>query len=113
MSDDLKGRVALVTGAAQGIGLEVARVLATRGATVALCDLADEAPDALEVVGGDAAYFRCDITDADGVAATVKAVVERFGGLQILVNNAGIAIDGLLLRCKPACLFAVLRNRNS
>ena len=109
MSQDLAGRVALVTGAAQGIGLEVARTLSLRGAQVALCDLAEEAPAAVEALGGEAAYFRCDVTDADQVTAAVNAAVERFGGLQILVNNAGIAIDGLLLRCKLADWERVLQ----
>ncbi|MBK8482217.1 MAG: 3-oxoacyl-ACP reductase FabG [Proteobacteria bacterium] len=99
-SKDLEGRTALVTGGAQGIGLETAKLLAAAGARLAICDLAESGEAALQAVGGTAAYFRCDVSDADAVERTVAAVVERFGTLDILVNNAGIAIDGLLLRLK-------------
>lgn len=99
-SKDLEGRTALVTGGAQGIGLETAKLLAAAGARLAICDLAESGEAALQAVGGPAAYYRCDVSDAEAVERTVAAVVERFGTLDILVNNAGIAIDGLLLRLK-------------
>lgn len=99
-SRDLEGRTALVTGGAQGIGLETAKLLAAAGARVAICDLAENGEAALQALGGAGAYFRCDVSDAEAVERTVGAVVERFGTLDILINNAGIAIDGLLLRMK-------------
>lgn len=106
---ELTGRVAMVTGAAQGIGRAIARQLGQAGARVALCDVVEQADEAVAEAGEQAGYFRCDVTDLAQVEATVKAVVERFGGLHILVNNAGIAIDGLLLRTKPGDWDRVLR----
>jgi len=103
VTDDLyslDGRVAIVTGSGQGIGLEIARLLAESGAHVAVCDIADNPPDAMEQWAGQAAYFRCDVSDPSSVDGMVAQVVERFAGLHILVNNAGIAIDGLLMRTK-------------
>jgi 3-oxoacyl-[acyl-carrier protein] reductase len=99
---ELEGRVALVTGAAQGIGHAVAVALGRAGAEVALCDVAppEAAAAALGEAGPKASYHRCDVSDAAAVERTVKDVIERHGGLHILVNNAGIAIDGLLLRSK-------------
>ena len=93
----LEGRVALVTGAAQGIGRAVAQALGQAGAKVALCDLGDEAGEALAEAGPGAAYFRCDVTDQEAVEQMVDRLVEELGGLHILVNNAGISIDGLLM----------------
>lgn len=93
----LQDRVAMVTGAAQGIGRAIADKLARMGAKVACCDLVQPEGE----LPTEAAFFECDVTNRDQVEATVKAVVERFGGLHILINNAGIAIDGLLMRTKP------------
>lgn len=101
MSDrDLTGRVAMVTGAAQGIGLTIARLLGEAGASVALCDVVPDADEALAQVPGGR-YFRCDVTRREEVDRTVKGIVDQMGGLHILVNNAGIAVDGLLLRTRP------------
>ena len=92
-SYDVSGRVALVTGAARGIGYETARALYERGASVAVLDLdAGEAEAAAERVGADRTLaLAADVTDAAAMEAAVEATVERFGGLDIVVANAGIA----------------------
>jgi NAD(P)-dependent dehydrogenase (short-subunit alcohol dehydrogenase family) len=89
---DLNGKVALVTGGARGIGFETARQLHLRGASVAVLDLdAGEAREAAERIGPRAFGVRADVTDEGGMLAAVAAVVDRFGGLDIAVANAGIA----------------------
>jgi NAD(P)-dependent dehydrogenase (short-subunit alcohol dehydrogenase family) len=89
---DLNGKVALVTGGARGIGFETARQLHLRGASVAVLDLdADEAREAAERIGPRAFGVHADVTDEGGTLAAVAAVVDRFGGLDIAVANAGIA----------------------
>jgi NAD(P)-dependent dehydrogenase (short-subunit alcohol dehydrogenase family) len=90
----LDGKVALISGAARGIGAETARRMAEAGAKVAIGDVLDErgleTARAIESAGGAAIYTRLDVTrDADWTAA-VGAVTGRFGGLDILVNNAGV-----------------------
>ncbi len=96
----LKDRVALVTGSAQGIGLAIAKKLGEAGARVALCDVLPIPEEHAKQIPSETAAFKCDVTDGEQVEKTVKAVIQRFGGLHILVNNAGIAIDGLILRSK-------------
>ncbi|TDQ53729.1 SDR family NAD(P)-dependent oxidoreductase [Actinorugispora endophytica] len=87
----LDGRVAVVTGAASGIGLECARVLSASGARVVLADIdEDAAARAAEALPGEAHPVRVDVTDPDSVDAMAAAAVERFGGLHVAVNNAGI-----------------------
>ncbi len=100
----LSGRVALVTGASQGIGRATALRLAAEGAHVAL---AARSLDKLEAVaaeiaaaGGSAKAFALDMASEDSIKACAKAVVEHFGKLEILVNNAGITRDILALRMK-------------
>jgi len=89
---DLNGKVALVTGAARGIGFETARQMHLRGASVAVLDLdADEAREAAERIGPRAIGLAGDVTDQNAMMATVAEVVEKFGGLDIAIANAGIA----------------------
>jgi NAD(P)-dependent dehydrogenase (short-subunit alcohol dehydrogenase family) len=89
---DPNGKVALVTGAARGIGFETARQLHMRGASVAVVDLnASEAREAAERIGERAIGIATDVTDHSAVMQSVAEVVERFGGLDIVVANAGIA----------------------
>lgn len=90
--DRVKGKVCIVTGAALGIGYACAKRLVEEGARVALFDLHDDEGAALARELGDAAgYWRVDVSDEAAVAAAVAQVVERFGALHVLVNNAGIA----------------------
>lgn len=89
MAGRLEGKVALVTGAASGIGAATARLMAAEGAKVVLADVADAGPVAAEI-GENALALRLDVTDPAGWAATVAETEKRFGGLNILVNNAGI-----------------------
>ena len=90
----IRDRVALVTGAGRGIGLEICKTLAAEGVRVAVNDLfeerAQEGAGEIAKGGGSAMGVAGDVTDSDSVAAMVKRVVEEFGAVDILVNNAGI-----------------------
>jgi NAD(P)-dependent dehydrogenase (short-subunit alcohol dehydrogenase family) len=89
---DLNGRVALVTGAARGIGFETARQMHLRGASVAVLDLDEaEAREAAERIGERAIGIGADVTDIGAMQAAVAETVEKLGGLDVAVANAGIA----------------------
>jgi 3-oxoacyl-[acyl-carrier protein] reductase len=110
----LAGKVALVTGASQGIGRETALALAEAGANVAVAARNEEklARLAEEIAsrGSAALVVKMDVADAEQVKAGFKSVVEKFGKLDILVNNAAITRDGLALRMKPEDWDAVIRT---
>ncbi len=89
---DLNGKVALVTGAARGIGYETARQIHLRGGSVAVLDLdAEKSREAAERIGERALGIGADVTDHGAMQAAVAEIVERFGGLDVAVANAGIA----------------------
>jgi NAD(P)-dependent dehydrogenase (short-subunit alcohol dehydrogenase family) len=93
----LNGKVALVTGSARGIGYETARHMHMRGASVAVLDLdAEEAHEAAERIGERAIGIGADVTDHGAMMAAVAETVERFGGLDVAVANAGIAQSRLM-----------------
>ena len=103
---DLKGQVALVTGASQGLGRAIAIAFGKSGAKVAcvarnVAKLA-ETVEAVKAAGGEAVAYACDVTDGKSVDELVEKVVAELGGLHILVNNAGITRDTLLPRMEDA-----------
>ena len=99
----LKGKTAVVTGGARGIGKCAALALADAGANIALLDvLVDVHETAREIaaLGVEAEGYIADVTDAEQIGEIIKQVLDRFGTLDILVNNAGITRDNLLMRMK-------------
>ena len=110
----LKDKVALVTGASQGIGWDIAQALVVAGAKVAVAARTEEKLALLvgeiETAGGEAIAVKMDVADAEQVKAGFKQVIEKFGRLDILVNNAAITRDGLAVRMKADDWDAVLRT---
>jgi 3-oxoacyl-[acyl-carrier protein] reductase len=111
---DLEGRVALVTGGAQGIGRAIALNLAQGGASVAVTDMQraklDEVVKEIEDKGGKALALSVDVTDVAAVQAMVERALEALGKVDILVNNAGITRDSLAMRMKTGDWDAVLKT---
>jgi 3-oxoacyl-[acyl-carrier protein] reductase len=110
----LKDKVAVVTGASQGIGRETSLALAEAGAKVVVAARNEEKLAALvseiTAAGGEAFAVKMDVADADQVKAGFKQVIEKFGRLDILVNNAAVTRDGLAMRMKKEDWEAVLQT---
>lgn len=109
----LKGKTAVVTGGSRGIGKAICLKFAENGADIAFLYAgntakAEETQKELEALGVKAKAYQCNVADADAVAAVVKEIVKDFGGIQILVNNAGITKDKLVPMMKAADFDAVI-----
>ena len=93
---DLTGRVALITGGSSGLGVQFAKALANQGADIALCarrmNRLEEVKKEIEAIGSKCYIHKCDVTHPDEIAATVKDTAEHYGKIDILINDAGLAI---------------------
>lgn len=108
---ELEGKVAIVTGAARGIGKAIARKLSQEGAAVVICDLIEEisaTAEELRSEGGNILPLQVDVTDMEAVESMVQTVIDKLGRIDILVNNAGIVRDALLVRMKESDWDAVI-----
>ncbi len=112
MAQELEGKVAMVTGAATGIGAACARALAREGAVVACTSLPTDPTqavvDGIIAAGGKAINKPLNVTNADEAQRVVEEIAAELGGLHILLNNAGITDDGLFMRMKPESWRKVL-----
>lgn len=108
----LEGRVALVTGGARGIGKAICERLAEEGASLAIVDImqdvADETANEFKAKGVNAAAFSANVAKVEDADKTIKAVIEEFGKIDILINNAGITRDTLMMRMSEADWDAVI-----
>ena len=112
MGQRLKGKVALITGSARGIGYAIASVFAKEGAAIVLSDVNEEilnqAREKIEALGAETLSCKADVTNGNRVDEIIKKTVDKFGKIDILVNNAGITKDGLLMRMSEADWDSVL-----
>ena len=113
MAGALEGKVAVVTGSSRGIGKAAALAIASEGAKVVVnyarsSAAADDVVKAIADQGGEAIALQADVSQADQVDAMIKATMDKFGRIDVLVNNAGITRDTLLLRMKPEDWQAVI-----
>lgn len=111
----LTGKVALITGAGKGIGCEIAKTLASYGATVVLNyahskDAAEQAAEEIRSEGGTAGTYGCNVADFDAVGDMIKNVAKEYGKIDILVNNAGITKDNLAMIMKEEEFDAVINT---
>ena len=111
----LHGKIALVTGASRGIGRAVALRLAAEGAKVAInfagnLEKAQEVKAIIEANGGNAMLVQCDVSDFSAVEQMIKQITDNWKSIDILINNAGITRDALLLRMKPEDFDAVINT---
>ncbi|MCK5706112.1 MAG: 3-oxoacyl-[acyl-carrier-protein] reductase [Candidatus Aureabacteria bacterium] len=101
---NFSGQTAIITGAGQGIGREIALKFAEAGANIAVCDvMEDKVAQTAELCkdkGVKSASYICDVRNADGVKETVNKILDNFGKIDILINNAGVTRDGLLMKMK-------------
>jgi len=109
---DLNGKIALITGSARGLGKAIAEKLASRGAAVVisdvLMDLAEQTVTEFKSMGYDALAMKADVTDSEDVGKMIDEIVARFQTLDIVVNNAGITKDALLIRMSEEAWDKVL-----
>jgi len=107
----LENKVAIVTGAARGIGKAIAQKLSREGATVVICDLMEEISATAEELSSEGATvlpIKVDVTNTEAVESMVQETIDKLGRIDILVNNAGIVRDALLVRMKESDWDAVI-----
>ncbi|MCK5487134.1 MAG: 3-oxoacyl-[acyl-carrier-protein] reductase [Desulfobacterales bacterium] len=104
-----ENKVVMVTGGAAGIGRVTAENFAKEGARIAICDVNPEAGEtAAKALGPEASFEKVDVADSTGVSSWVEGVFEKYGQIDVLVNNAGITRDSLIMRMKEADWDAVI-----
>ena len=114
----LNGKIALVTGAAKGIGRAIALALAAEGAVVVVNyngsrERAEQTLEEIRALGADGCVYQCNVADTEAALAMVKEVTARYGRLDILVNNAGITRDNLIMKMSEEDFDAVICIRYS
>ncbi|KKS25824.1 MAG: dehydrogenase, partial [candidate division WWE3 bacterium GW2011_GWC1_42_102] len=98
----LQNKIAIVTGASSGIGLAIAKLYLQEGATVIFSDINESGAQVTEGLGEKASFIKCDVSKVEEVTQLVGTVVEKYGKLDIMVNNAGIGVLGSALDCTDA-----------
>lgn len=108
----ITGKTAVITGGAKGIGAVTARLFCEQGAQVAIIDFDETAGDALarqlHAEGNDIAFFKADVSDEQQVEQAAAAIVQQFGSVDILINNAGITMDAMTLKMDAEAFRKVL-----
>jgi len=109
----LKDKVALITGGAAGIGKATAQLFAKEGAKVVICDVDEERGQALAAeLGGECSFYKVNVADRQAVQEWVDDVVEKYGRIDVLINNAGVLRDALLVKVKEGELVSEMSEEN-